>query len=134
MGWCSATKIMDAAVAAADEAVKATLQQVYQKAAVLERDDAGKPTVHTATVLVDVDAVLSPFVAAIADKLRDGDWDCIEESDYFGRFPQEMLGHDDRRYQEYLHDKLRDTGPDEHNFADLVHELAEVTERMENTD
>lgn len=133
MGWCSATKIMDTAVSAALEAVRRTVTAVL-----LAQGEPDTPArseaVEEIASSAELDAVLSPFVAAIADKLRDGDWDCIEESDYFGRFPQEMLGHDDRQYQEYLHDKLRDTGPDEHNFADLVHELAEVTERMENTD
>jgi hypothetical protein len=76
---------------------------------------------------------LRPFVGRIATHLRDGDWDCIDESAYFDRFPQEMLGYDDNRYAEYLLDKLRDCSPGDYDFPELVRKLAELTKRMENT-
>lgn len=101
MGWCSATEIMDMAVKAAEDAVSYTLvnpEKLWQNASTLgpmrsELQDS-------------VDGVLRPFVAAIAEKLRDGDWDCIEESDYFDRFPREMLGYDDREWEEWLAEQI----------------------------
>lgn len=133
MGWCSATEIMDTALKAALTAVDRTVTAVLDAQG--EPPSAGRADA-VAEILnsEELDGVLSPFVATLARKLRDSDWDCIEESDYFDRFPQEMLGMDDREYAAHLHDQLRDTGPEEYNFAALVRKLAEVTERMENAD
>jgi hypothetical protein len=96
MGWCSATDIMDAAVEAADRAVAAAWQIASGS------EDARTPALANAlnadpTLREKLDEVLRPFVASIAAKLRDGDWDCIEEADAFDRFRQEMLGYDDDR-------------------------------------
>lgn len=95
MGWCSATEIMDAAVGAAEAAVKAVMEGVANAPRESWQQSA-------------VDEALRPFVSVIAAKLRDGDWDCIEESEYFERFPQEMLGYDDQRYLQHLLEKIKD--------------------------
>lgn len=129
MGWCSATEIMDAAVKGAEavaDRLLTTAAEVSGRTAADAREVATRLGVQD-----ELDQVLSPFVAAIAKKLRDGDWDCIEESAYFDRFPQEMLGKDDRQYQAYLHEQLRYTDPNEPNYADLVGKLAALTARME---
>jgi hypothetical protein len=94
MGWCSATEIMDAALNGATQMVA----HAWQIASGLE--DAKTPALVNAfqerpALRAELDDVLRPFVATIAAKLRDGDWDCIEESDYFDRFRQEMLGYSD---------------------------------------
>jgi len=95
MGWCSATDIMDAAVKGAEAAVRVVLEEFAPPGS----DDA---------VQAKVDDVLRPFVVTIARKLRDGDWDCIEESDYFERFRQEMLGHDDQEHAAWIRENLGD--------------------------
>jgi hypothetical protein len=48
--------------------------------------------------------VLRPMVAALAEKLRNDDWDCQRDSEHFERFPREMLGLSDKEYGEYLGD------------------------------
>lgn len=106
---------MDTAVAAADAAVMAVLNEFAPP---------GDPT-------ETVDKVLRPFVTAIATELRDGDWDCIEESEYFGRFRQEMLGYDHRRMAEWYRERLTedyDPTPDEvrEYGALLAHHLEEL--------
>lgn len=95
MGWCSATAIMDAAVAGAEAAVRVVLEEFAPP---------GSPEM----VQQKVDEVLRPFVATVARQLRDGDWDCIEESDHFERFRAEMLGHDDVAHAAWLREQLRD--------------------------
>lgn len=105
MGWCSATDIMDAAVEAADRAVAAAWQLASGN------EDARTPVLANAlsadpTLREKLDAVMRPFVASIAARLRDGDWDCIEEADAFDRFRQEMLGYDDQRMTEWYRDRL----------------------------
>lgn len=91
MGWCSATEIMDTALDAALALVK-------------DIQAPGVPV--TRAVTKEQRERLRPFVAEIAEKLREGDWDCVEESDYFNDFPQEMLGLDDHRYQEWRREQL----------------------------
>jgi len=105
MGWCSATEIMDAAVEAADRAVTAAWQ--------LASGNEGARTPVFANALqadpslrAKLDDVMRPFVAAIAEKLRDGDWDCVEESHHFDRFRQEMLGHNDDDMAEWYREQL----------------------------
>jgi hypothetical protein len=122
MGWCGATEIMDAAVEAADRAVREAVAQVYQQAAVFERE---APEGTPATVLVNVDDVMRPFVRAIADKLRDGDWDCIEEADAFGRFRQEMLGYDDNEMADWYRAQLEEQGD-----PDVLREYAECLAKL----
>lgn len=95
MGWCGATDIMDAAVAGAEAAVRAVLEEFA-------------PPGSDEAVQAKVDDALRPFVAKVARQLRDGDWDCIEESDYFERFRQEMLGHDDQEHAAWLREELGD--------------------------
>lgn len=92
MGWCSATEIMDTAIAAAEAVADAML------------DIAAAPPAHTNAAM---DEALRTFVAALAVTLRDGDWDCIEESDYFERFPQEMLGHSDDEHKAWLVENVK---------------------------
>jgi len=94
MGWCSATEIMDTALEAAQEAVRAALAET------------GSPKTPTVETVQAVDDALRPFVAKLAAKLRDDDWDCIEESQYFERFAQEMLGDDDEQYEQRLLEDL----------------------------
>lgn len=72
MGWCSATEYVDATVRAADE--------------LLASIGTGSMTP------AQVDGVLRPFVRAIAAPFRDGDWDCVAESDYYDRFGPELEG------------------------------------------
>jgi hypothetical protein len=96
MGWCSATEIMDTALEAAEAAAGAALDAIEWGA---------QPTRHGEQL---VDDALRPFVAKLAAVLRDNDWDCIEESDYFDRFQQEMLGHDDSEYAAYLVEHVKD--------------------------
>jgi hypothetical protein len=97
MGWCSATDIMDVALAAADAAMEHVLKRVSQ-------DGANAADV----IMYERDDILRPFVAQLATKLREEDWDCIEESDFFDRFPQEMLGHDDAEYRQWIERQLGD--------------------------
>lgn len=97
MGWCGATRIMDAALAAADE----LLTQAYDALGV----DSARVTLDD--IRPDMDAVLSPFVASLAEELRNADWDCIQESKHFHRFPQEMLGMDRRDYETHLIEQLQ---------------------------
>lgn len=96
MGWCSATEIMDAAVGAAEAVVKSIYARIEQ--------DEGTAYEWSARE----DEELRPFVAAIAAKLRDSDWDCIDESEYYDRFAQEMHGETDREYATRLVEALRD--------------------------
>jgi hypothetical protein len=108
MGWCSATEIMDAAVEAADRAVAAAWQTASGS------DGARTPAFANAlqadpSLREKLDEVLRPFVAAIASKLRDGDWDCIEESDAFDRFRQEMLGYDDDRMINWYRERISES-------------------------
>lgn len=100
MGWCSATEIMDAAVEAADRAV-ATAWQIATGA-----EGARTPMLANALrvrpeLRAELDETLRPFVRTIADKLRDGDWDCIEESDYYDRFGPEMQGMTDEEFYQH---------------------------------
>jgi hypothetical protein len=114
MGWCSATEIMDIALAAADQAVTDLLGHLGS--------EIDKPRREL------VDATLRPFVVRLANHLRDGDWDCIEESAFFSRFPQEMLGHTDDEYENYLVEKLHWADPSER--PDLACRLYELYIKM----
>jgi hypothetical protein len=105
MGWCSATDIMDAALNGATKMVA----HAWQIAS--GNEDARTPAFVNALqerpdLRAELDDVLRPFVATIAAKLRDGDWDCIEESDYFDRFRQEMLGYDDGRMLDWYRARI----------------------------
>lgn len=122
MRWCSATDIMDAAVEAADRAVAAAWQIASGS------EDARTPALANAlsadpTLREKLDDVLRPFVTTIAAKLRDGDWDCIEEADAFDRFRQEMLGYDHDQMVQWYRDQLNDS--DDHTqFAEYAEQLA----------
>jgi len=98
MGWCSATEIMDAALKAAETAMRAAMQAI------------GGVDLATTTDAQWVDNLLRPFVATMARMLKDGGWDCEEESEYFNRFPQEILGYDHQRYGEFIREQLSDEG------------------------
>lgn len=90
MGWCSATEIIDWAIQMTDQAVQVALG-----------DEPDKETEER------VDKAISYLVGALARKLHDEDWDCEQDSDFFERFPQEMLGYDDRRFEEWVRDELK---------------------------
>lgn len=98
MGWCSATEIMDTALQAAE---KVAASVAYELGAQL--DDTKQEALNDH---------LRPFVATIAEHLRDGDWDCEQDSDYFDRFPREMLGLDDQEWEQWLVDKIQTTDYD----------------------
>lgn len=104
MGWCSATLIMDAVTQAADALMESlrTHSEPWTEEELEARDE-----------------VLRPFVATIAEQLRDEDWDCIEEADAFDRFRQEMLGYDDRQMVEYYRYDIADA-----DDSDTVRELS----------
>lgn len=109
MGWCSATEIMDTALQAA-EAVATTLLRDSA-----ENGPGSEIPFDPAENKMDrraLDDVLRPFVATIAEHLRNRDWDCIEDSDYFDRFPHEMLGLDDHEWEWWLVEKIKDTDYD----------------------
>jgi 4-aminobutyrate aminotransferase-like enzyme len=120
MGWCSGTEIMDAALKAALAA---------QRAALVIALDEGHGCCTAEGYYADpgrqvqLDNALRPFVSAVAEVLRDGDWDCIEESDYFDRFPQEMLGDDDQQYEQRLMEQLAEAA--EYGDADQVRRVTE---------
>jgi hypothetical protein len=120
MGWCSATDIMDAAMAGAEAAVRAVLEEFAPP---------GSPE----AVQAKVDEVLRPYVRTIAAKLRDGDWDCIEESDYFDRFPQEMLGYDDAAFERWLREQLEEGAAhrEPEDILSLSEQLKAHTDKME---
>lgn len=118
MGWCSATEIMDTALSAAEAvAVRAT-----EMAAEVEEGTRG-PDVNP---LPELDEVLRPFVITIAEKLRDGDWDCIEESEYYDRFAQEMHGDTDTEYGTRLVEGLSDAA-----YADRPFWIAKLSKHYE---
>jgi hypothetical protein len=107
MGWCSATDIMDAALEGAERAVTAAWQIASGQ------EGARTPAFANAlnedpSLRAKLDDVLRPFVVTIAAKLRDGDWDCVDESRYYDRFPQEMHGWTDERYAEHLAEMIAD--------------------------
>lgn len=100
MGWCSATIIMDAAL----DAVTASVAAAWQIASGME--DARTPEYVNALnadpeLQKKLDDVIRPHVARLARKLHEEDWDCEQDSRYFDRFPQEMLGLDDTGFAEW---------------------------------
>jgi hypothetical protein len=123
MGWCSATSIMDAAVAAADKLVLGT----YEALGV----DPDRVTVED--IQPQLDELMKPYVRSIARQLHEGDWDCIEESDYFSRFPQEMLDHDDQEHERWLREQLEEGVADRvpEDILTLAQQLKAHTDKME---
>ena len=103
MGWCSATDIMDTALDGAEAAVKAALAAHSD----LSADSLGE------VYRPQVDDALRPCVTTLAERLRAEDWDCVDESRYFERFPQEMLGHSDSEHHAWLLEKVKDTDGDQ---------------------
>jgi hypothetical protein len=99
VGWCSATEIIDTALGA----VEAGIAAAYEALGVDEE------RVTLADVRGELDDALRPFVQILAEKLRDNDWDCVDESEYFERFPQEMLGHSDSEHRAWLAEMVKDT-------------------------
>lgn len=114
MGWCGATEIMDTALNAAEAAVKAAIEGYAQGNA------------DTQAIQARIDEVLRPFVEKIATALRDGDWDCIEESEYYDRFAQEMHGESDQEYENRLVEGLGDA-----HETDRGHWLARLNAHYE---
>lgn len=89
MGWCSATEIMDWAIQMADDAVTEVIDEPVT-------DDMRK----------QIDDKIRRLVGALARKLHDEDWDCEQDSNYFDRFPQEMLGYDNAEFAEWVRNQL----------------------------
>lgn len=89
MGWNSATEIMDVALKAAETVVRTGMNEAT----------GGTPMAWPRT---QVDDILRPFVRTLAAYLRGEDWDAIEESEFFDRFAQEMLGHGNVDHEEWL--------------------------------
>lgn len=116
MGWCSATDIMDTALDGAEAAVKAALAAHSD----LNADSLGE------AYRAQVDDALRPFVTTLAERLRNDDWDCVDESRYFDRFAQEMLGHSDSEHHAWLVEMVKDTNGD----PKWLHALNEHVARM----
>jgi hypothetical protein len=97
MGWCSATEIMDAAVEGALRSIAHAWQiasgHEHAKTPAFANALQARPDLQTT-----LDETLRPLVRSVADKLRYGDWDCIEESDYYERFGPEMQGETDEEF------------------------------------
>lgn len=127
MGWCSATEIMDAAVEAADRAVAAAWQLASGS------EDARTPALANAlnadpTLREKLDEVMRPFVASIAAKLRDGDWDCIEEAYAFDRFRAEMLGLNDDQMIDWYRERISESD-DPTAIREYSTRMAQIMER-----
>lgn len=101
MGWCSGTHIIDKVIARADELMDDVLGAATTEAEQADRDDR-----------------LRPLVANLCAALHDEDWDCEPDSAYFQRFPQEMLGYNDREFDEWITDSYANN-PD--HFAAVFH-------------
>lgn len=99
MGWCNATEIMDTALDAAEE----VLTKAYEALGVDEE------RVTLEDVRAELDDALRPFVAKLAEQLREQDWDCVNESRHFDRFTQEMLGHSDSEHRAWLVEIVKDS-------------------------
>lgn len=99
MGWCNATEIMDTALDAAEE----VLTKAYEALGVDEE------RVTLEDVRAELDDTLRPFVAKLAEQLREQDWDCVNESRHFERFAQEMLGHSDSEHRAWLVEIVKDS-------------------------
>src|SRR5687767_12226061 len=110
MGWCSATEIMDWAIQMADDAVAEVIDKPVT-------DDMRK----------QIDDKIRRLVGALARKLHDNDWDCEQDSDYFERFPQEMLGYDSARFAEWVRNELV-YEKDPERIRDLSERLVRLTE------
>lgn len=100
MGWCSATEILDQAIAMTDAAISASYPDREQDATWQRR----------------FDRALRPYVRLLAAKLRDEDWDCLDESAYYDRFGPEIHGMTDQQYREYQATQL-----DAEQFAAWLH-------------
>lgn len=128
MGWCSATAIIDTAIEAAERAIAHAWQiasgNENAKTPAYANELRTRPRLRS-----DLDDTLRPFVAAIAGQLRHNDWDCIEESQYFARFRQEMLGYDDHEMAGWYRDMLAgEANPD--RVREYSRELAALLEKI----
>jgi hypothetical protein len=98
---------MDTAIEAAERGIAAAWQ-------LASGNDGARTPAYANAMTEDpelrarMDDVLRPFVATIATKLREGDWDCIDESNYFDRFPMEMQGWTKDEYAEHLTEHIRE--------------------------
>jgi hypothetical protein len=122
MGWCSATEIIDSAIEAAERYLAAGWQIASGN------EDARTPAFANAihadpTLRPKLDEVLRPIVAQIAEKLREQDWDCEQDSDYFDRFPQELTGWTDAQYAEWLTEQIADDPIKAAKYTDALHVL-----------
>jgi hypothetical protein len=121
MGWCSATEIADTAIREAEKLVRAALS----KARVPNYDNVPQAVLDST-----MDELLRPFVRAIAKMLHDSDWDCVEESEYFNRFPQELLDLGDREYEWWLKDQIGDAEAGSEYQLELIERLKDHREKM----
>lgn len=119
MGWCSATEIMDTALKAAIEAVDSAF-----------RAGAGAGNIPNAVLDSMTTETLRPFARAVAKVLHDGDWDCVEESTYFDRFPQELLDMDNDEYEGWLVEQLGDAEAGSEYQIKLTAELVEFRKKL----
>jgi hypothetical protein len=113
---------MDAALEGAERAVTAAWQIASGQ------EDARTPAFANAlnedpSLRAKLDDVLRPFVATIAAKLRDGDWDCVDESNYYDRFPQEMQGWSDDQYAAHLAELIAEDPLNARVHIDKLHVL-----------
>lgn len=92
VGWCSATEIFDTAIGMLVKVVKE-----------FSGPAAGEPSIDAA-----VDDLIREDVKKFAKKLRDADWDCVDESEYYDRFTQEIHGFEDVEYEEHLLQQIGD--------------------------
>lgn len=118
MGWCSATEIMDKALG---EAIKA-VDSAY-------RVGVGGGNIPNAVLDSMTTETLRPFARAVAKVLHGQDWDCVEESEFFDRFPQELLDMDDDEYEGWLVEQIDDAETGSEYQIKLTAELVEFRKK-----
>jgi hypothetical protein len=102
MGYCSATYYVDWAVDMADAAVAQILRLIE-----------ATPDDLTEQQQRAVDDAMRPFLAKIAEKATDDDWDCQPDSRYFDRFRDVIDPNDQFGYMEPK--GVRDADPSGHH-------------------
>jgi hypothetical protein len=92
VGWCSGTQVFDAAMEIIEKVVK----------------EFSGPAAGEQSITDYVDDLIRDDVRKFAQFLRDQDWDCTSESEYYERFAQEIEGWTDDEYYDYLKESLRE--------------------------
>lgn len=101
------------------------------------RAGVGAGNIPDAVLTSMTQETLRPFVRAVAKSLHDGDWDCVEESEFFGQYPQELLDMDDDEYVGWLVEQLSYAEPGSEYQIKLTAELVEFRKKIgkdENSD